>query len=115
MEYESCPLSRVGFLITIDRVGRRVGAGLKERKHRVGRVGFEAVVAFAPQLDELCRRHVPDDPLRPIREEQRRGRDVAQRECRPVAGDAACGLHEHRLFGLELIDLLLVHGSELPC
>ena len=70
-EYESCPSLRLGFLITITASVGASAPGSTKREHGVGWVGFEAVVAFAPQLDELCRRHVPDDPLRPIREEER--------------------------------------------
>ena len=71
MEYESCPSLRLGFLITITASVGDVGAVIDEREHGVGWVGFEAVVTFTPQLDEVWRGHVPDDALRPIRKEQR--------------------------------------------
>ncbi len=54
-----------------DRVLGNLIAGLEEREHRVRRVFLEAIVSFAPELDEVGGGHVPDDPLRPIGEVER--------------------------------------------
>jgi hypothetical protein len=59
-----------------DRVLGHVVARFHEREHGVRRILLEAVVSLAPQVDEVIGGQVTDDPLRTIREVQRRASAV---------------------------------------